>query len=238
MIRLAVTTTLDEQARVSEQATAAGFVPVALPCIALRPGSSEVVAAMRRACSQADLIVITSPRAVRVLWPSGGMPEVGVAAVGEATARAVKEAGGRVEVTGADGFDDLVDRMATKGRRVVYPHGRNGMADVTRLNGLSVVSGPVYDVESIAPDPDVEVEAVMFASPSAVRGWSRARSLDGLVIGAIGSTTARHLAEGGFPPQVVADRPGFAALVEAMATWCLETGRVMSRRYDHGRSEV
>ncbi len=238
MIRLAVTTTADEQTRVAEMAVSAGFTPVALPCVTIKPESSELVAAMRRACSKADLIIITSPRAVRVLWPTGGMPPVGVAAVGEATARAVVSAGGRVEVTGVEGFDRLVEQIRMNGRRVVYPHGRNGMADITRLTGRSVVSGPVYDVEPIAPDPGIEVETVMFASPSAVRGWCLSRTLDGMVIGAIGGTTARHLAEVGYPPQVVAERPGFTALVEAMAGWWRRTERGPDLRDEYGRSKV
>ena len=59
------------------------------------------------------------------------------------------------------------------------------------------------------------VEAISFASPSAVQGWLITRDLDDVVVGVIGQTTAAAVARIR-PPDAVATRPSHKALALAL----------------------
>ena len=84
-----------------------------------------------------------------------------------------------------------------------------------RAAGAEVVAESVYETVPIAPASDT-VDVAIFGSPSAVEGWCRSRSLDGLVVGAIGATTAAALTHRGHPSDVVPERPSFENLVKAL----------------------
>lgn len=221
MIRVAVTTAHDASERVAAVFRTYGLSPVVLPCIQPFSGEEEVLLRLRRAASSAHWVLITSARAVVATWPQGGMPAVPVAAVGEASARAVHRAGGRVALWGGSGVEDVLALMSPDldGRQVVFPHARDadrGTVDRLERLGARVVAGVAYGVVPIAPGPD-PVDAVAFGSPSAVEGWVSGRTLDGLSVGAVGPTTAAALRAHGCPPDVVADRPEFGRLAAAMA---------------------
>ncbi len=68
------------------------------------------------------------------------------------------------------------------------------------------------------PPPQDPIEAVAFASPSAVRGWLLARDLNDVQVAAIGPTTAAELERAGHPPEVLAEEPHVTSLAEALAT--------------------
>lgn len=222
MTRVAVTTTPDAAHRLSDPLREVGLEPVELPCIRTVPASDETRCFIRQAAPGADWIVVTSRRAVELMWPEGDMPPgPAVAAVGPATADAVVRAGGSVSVVGGGGAARLADLIESRvpGATVVFPHARAADPDtITRLQeaGADVVAAPAYDTEPIPPGDD-QVDAVLFGSPSAVEGWMMSRSLDGLIIGAMGETTAAALEEAGHPAEVVPAHPGFHALVSALA---------------------
>jgi uroporphyrinogen-III synthase len=196
-----------------------GLEPVALPCIRVVKAPEDALRSARLAAESADLLLITSPRTVRLLWHGRRMPPVPVAAVGEATAAAVEQAGGSVRHIGSAGLAQLaadLSRQLPLGR-VVFPRAAN--ADPAPLalvdsEGTEIVAFDVYRTVPTAPGPD-PVDAVAFASPSAVEGWFLSRALDGLVVGAIGHTTAAALT--GHRPVVVPDRPSHRALAEELA---------------------
>lgn len=220
MTDVAVTTSADSFPRWADLLTAAGLEPVSLPCIEVVPASDDELDRARRAAQDADALLLTSPRPVGLLWPEGGMPAVPVAAVGSATAAAVQEAGGVVELVGDTGGDDLVDEWQNVGgRRIVFPHARG--SDLDRLDtlesrGARVDRFPVYEASPTAPGPD-PVDAAVFASPSAVEGWLISRSLNELrVVGAIGATTAEAISQAGGDADAVADVPSAEVLVEAL----------------------
>lgn len=219
MKRVAVTTTADAAPRAAEPLIAHGLTPVMLPCISISPAPPAVLAELRDEASRADLIVITSARAVRIMWPDGNMPATPVAAVGTATADAVLEAGGVVKVTGSGGASDLVADLDVEGLRIVFPHARSADpktdAELERM-GAKVYAATAYDTIPIAPNDD-KVDAAIFGSPSAIDGWLLRRHLDGLVIGAMGPTTASALRVRGVEDPVQPDSPGFDALVAALA---------------------
>lgn len=222
-MRVAVTTTPDAADRICRALEAVGLEPVSLPCIRIEPAPAATLRSLRDAAAGADWIVVTSRRAVEIVWPDEMPRHPAVAAVGEATAAAVRAAGGRVVVVGDGGAAELVERLADRddieGASVVFPHAR--AADPATAQWLSgraavVVAEPAYDTIPIAPHDDT-VDAVIFGSPSAVTGWRRSRSLDGLVIAAMGPTTAGHLEGLGRAPDVVPETPRLDRLVAVLA---------------------
>ena len=219
-MRVAVTTTAEAAHRTADPLRAHGMEPVMLPCIRIVASASEVLQRLRSAAREADWIVVTSPRAVHVTWPVGGMPSVPVAAVGPASGSAVTRAGGHVAVTGEAGAAGLLDalRPLVPRKRVVFPHARSaGPAIVAGLRaaGAEVVAAAAYETVPMAPADDA-VDAAIFGSPSAVDGWCRSRHLDGLTLAAVGVTTATALADRGHYPHVIPDQPGFENLVTAL----------------------
>ena len=212
MSSVAVTT--DRYPQVAPLFHEAGLDPVWLPCIQVEPAEPEVLEEARMLAEGADLLVVSSVRTVDILWPNGPIADVEVAAVGESTAAAAAARGGRVVVTGRAGLRDLVDQLADRLTGAAFPHaaGTNPLT-LEMLADAGVHLVEVYRTTPIAPGP-TSVDAVVFASPSAVEGWLLTRSLEGLVVGVIGSTTRAALAA---PPDVVAARPTYRALAEAMA---------------------
>lgn len=220
-MRTAVTTTTESYPRWELPLREQGLVPVGLPCIEIRPAAGSTLEAARRLAGSADLVVITSARAVRILWPEGGMPDVPAAVVGEATGRAVEEAGGAIGLVGDGGGDELVDRLVASvaGNRIFFPCGRR--ADRSRAErlqgaGATVETAVVYTTVPVPP-ADEEVEAVVFASPSAVEGWCLSRSLDVARVAALGPATAAALGERGRRPDLMPARPSVEALAAALA---------------------
>jgi len=221
MGRVAITTAADRSSLLAGQARSHGLEPVLLPCIAVTPASDAVLHHARALASRSDWLVVTSPRAVRAVWPGGGMPPSPVAAVGPATAASVEEADGIVGLVGEAGAEALVARLAERvgGASVLFPHATGAdPSTVSALEsaGAQVKAVAVYETRTVAPGPD-PVDAAAFGSPSAVRGWLISRHLEDLVLGAIGETTARALADGGRSPQVVPPRPDFEELMAHLA---------------------
>lgn len=219
MTRVAVTTTADNARRAGDALVAHSLVPVMLPCIAISPSPDAVMTELRTQAARADLIVVTSARAVRVTWPQQDMPDTPTAAVGRATADAVEEAGGRVQQVGEEDALSLVRSLVLDGLRIVFPHAQAadpGTALELEARAASVFAAAVYETIPIAPNDD-KVDAAIFGSPSAVNGWLMRRPLDGMVIGAMGPTTASALRVRGVDDPVVPSRPGFEELAAALA---------------------
>lgn len=199
-----------------------GLEPLELPCIEVEPGAPDQLAETRERVSLADVLMVTSPRVVSLLWPHGGMPDVESVVVGPSTAEAVAGAGGRVTVTGDAGLARLaalaLDRL--EGRRVLIARADGsdpvGLSRLRRI-APNLEERVVYRSVPVAPGMD-EVDAVAFASPSAVEGWVLTRGLEEVVVGAIGATTARAVSRHR-RPDVIAASPSHAALAESIATF-------------------
>lgn len=199
-----------------------GLDPVPLPCIRAESAAEAVLEEARRAALGADLLIVTSARTVELLWPQSPMPPVEVAAVGETTAAAIALRGGRTVLVGRSGLAALTEAAADRlaSTRVVFPHGSG--ADAAALTALRIqarhlLEFDVYVTVPVAPGRTT-VEAVVFASPSAVNGWLLSRDLRGLVVGVIGPTTCKTVS-GHRPPDVVAPDPSHQALARAMASY-------------------
>ncbi|HUG32770.1 MAG TPA: uroporphyrinogen-III synthase [Acidimicrobiia bacterium] len=220
-VRIALTSTADRSASLAPLVAGHGMEAVPLPCIEFSAGDLSVIDEARLRSSRSDWLVITSARTVSTLWPEGDMPDVSVAAVGPGAAAAVRAAGGAPSLVGTGGSEELFARLAPKvsGRAVFFPHA--AVADLSVLHSLEAAGADldtlaVYTVRPIAPGDD-PVDAVVFGSPIAVRGWFLARNTTGLRVGAIGETTAAALAERGVSPGSIPPEPAFEALVELMA---------------------
>ncbi|MFP5332667.1 MAG: uroporphyrinogen-III synthase [Acidimicrobiia bacterium] len=219
MTRVAVTTTADNAPRVGDALVAVGLVPVMLPCISISPSPPAILDELRQRAASADLILVTSARAVRVTWPDRDMPPVPVAAVGEATADAVRDARGLIEVVGSGGAAELISELDVEGRSIVFPHARAAdpaTAVELEKRGAAMFAAAAYDTIPIAPG-DEKVDAAVFGSPSAVDGWLLRRHLDGMTIAAMGDTTASALRVRGVADPVVPDRPDLVTLAHALA---------------------
>lgn len=223
--RVAVTTSRDRYDQIAGPLDVAGCQPVALPCIEIEIADDTCVDQVRAAAGSSDVVVLTSQRPVPIVWP-GGMDGLSVLAVGSATADAARTAGAAIVGVGSGGGLELATLLASTvaGKRVVYPHaGGTAQAMQTMLgrSAAQVKAYEVYRVTPIAPGED-PVDAVMFASPSAVHGWISVRGLVDIVVAAIGGTTSSALRDHGITPDVVPDRPGFLGLVAATAAHLLE----------------
>ncbi|MEO8672404.1 MAG: uroporphyrinogen-III synthase [Tahibacter sp.] len=134
-----------------------GADTVRLPGIALRP--VEDAAGARRALIQAqtaDLVIFVSPAAVRFAWTlRPGLrfaARVGVAAVGAATAQALRRRGVHGVIAPEDGHDSdallaNADLRAVRGKRVVVigaPEGRDRLAAGLRRRGAALTELHVY----------------------------------------------------------------------------------------------
>lgn len=220
-MRVAVTTAVDRADSVAVELQAAGLDPVLLPCIRVEPAPVADLDRIREAALAGDLVILTSARAVRITWPDGMPPDLPVAAVGEGTAAEVRRRGGSVEVMGVDGGESLVRLLAPRvaGRTVVFPRAdrlASPIVEELRFAGARVVDVAVYTTVPVGPALDA-VDAASFASPSAVEGWSLARSFEGVVVAALGATTRAALAARGVGDVIVPERPGFGMLARTLA---------------------
>ncbi len=216
--RVAVTTSADRYDQLAGPLDVAGCQPVELACIEVHAADQTVTEEVRAAGAAADLVVLTSQRPVAVVWPDG-MDGLSVLAVGEATAKAARAAGATIIGVGTGGGLELATLLVSTivDKRVVYPHAggtAQAMQTLLERSAAHVTAYEVYRVAPVAPGGD-PVDAVMFASPSAVHGWVSARPFTGLVVTAIGGTTSAALREHGITPDTVPDRPGFLGLVAA-----------------------
>lgn len=200
---------------------AVGLRPVLLPCVRIQVGSDADLARARAAAEEADLLVLTSSRALDVLWPATEVPSTPIATLSTVAAATAQERGGRVTYTGtgipAEFIDFLVRRAA--GKRVAYPHCEDAdprvvlaLADVAS----DLVAVSVYGWVPVPPPPD-PVEAVAFETPLAVEGWAQARDFEGLLVAAIGPGTAAALRRHARAPDVFTRRPSFGLLAETLA---------------------
>ena len=177
---------------------------------------------MRSAAEKADWVVLTSRRAVETMWPQAMPTHPKVAAVGAATAVAVAAAGGHLALTGSGGAAELCDllRGRVSEQVVVFPHAAGAGPETAEMlisEGAQVVAAVAYETLSMAPADD-PVDAVTLASPSAVAGWMMSRNLNGVVVAAMGPTTAQAIRDFGIEPDVVPNVSGAGAIVGALYT--------------------
>jgi len=200
-----------------------GLSVLSWPVIRIRPAADAAPLrdALRR-ITEFHWIVFTSPHAVAAVVallpaPPAGVP---VAAVGESTAQALRDAGWPVALVPAQHYAAaLVAALAPRlspGSRVLFPAGSRSLptlpAELSAL-GVAVTRVEAYRTEAAALDlpacralvARAAIGAVTFTSPSAVHELDQAlgaECFDQLLSAApavtLGATTGRALAARGF----------------------------------------
>lgn len=209
--------------------------------VAEGPADPRPLEAATRTLATYDWVAFTSARSVAALAgliaPPHGTPKI--AAVGEATARALMACGWTADLVargqGAEALAEAMDVAAElDGARVLFPASslaRSTLEDALATRGARVQRVEAYRVRAVPPDAtrvwaDLAsgVDVVTFASPSAVYslaealGGDLAGGLAGTEVAAIGATTARALEELGVREIELAARASMDGLVDACVT--------------------
>ena len=215
-MRVAVTTAPDRADRVVAAFEAAGLEPVALPCIEILVAPQSDLDGFRAEAASADLVVVTSARAVSLTWPDG-MDCLRVAAVGQVSAEAAREAGAEIVLVGSSGSQDLVASLDNTDRlTVAYPHALGANPAIREQlveQSMTLIDIAAYEAVPIAPASD-SIKAALFGSPSAVEGWASARTFERIVVASIGPVTSAALREQGVEDPI---EPGAPSLAEVAA---------------------
>ena len=191
----------------------AGLEPVCEPVISRRPTSDarEELSIL----TGADWLVITSAFAANCLADLPAKPPR-IAAVGPATAGAIRARGGKVDLETRRGGEALWAALRERTDRGVICYPRSSLASPPEAWGdVLIVSPAVYESEPRDFDPSVvgRIDWIAVTSPSAVR-----------IIGprdapfaSIGPATTAALRELGIMPRIEAARPTFEDLARGLA---------------------
>ncbi|HSJ24046.1 MAG TPA: uroporphyrinogen-III synthase [Longimicrobiales bacterium] len=224
---------------------AEGAAPVVVPLVRIAPvdDRTELIAAAGR-LEEYDWIVFTSANAVRMMAPlvaarAGGsgkaMPHVAV--VGPATAAAVGEMLGwetdamPPRYTGAVLADAMAAVRPLRGARVLWPRAadaREALPGDLSAAG-AIVDAPVtyHTLEDRAGARRLcammargEIDVVTLTSPSAATCLAGTDpQTEGVVIAAIGPSTAEAAMDAGLPVHLVAERHTIPGLVDALRAY-------------------
>lgn len=238
---IVVTRAVEQSAELVERLQALGATVTVCPLIAIAPldNTAPLDDAVRR-LAEYDWLLFTSANAVRAFFGrvDAALPEhVKVGAVGPATARALVEHGIAPSFTpSAQTAEALAAELdVVAGQRVLLPSAdiaRPALADGLRARGALVDVVTVYRTapgDGVAALRDMlrdgAVDAVLFASPSAVqalvRGMSAAERawLSDVAVACIGPTTAAAAHEAGLRVSAVAREHTAAGLVAELRNW-------------------
>jgi uroporphyrinogen-III synthase len=238
--RVLVTRASEDAAAWAERLASLGAEPVILPCIRSELlDDARTRAILAAALHETDWLCLTSPRGVEAVATLAGppAPAVRLAAVGDATAAAIRAAFGRTPFVAAGGTsralgDELAAALratvptpvrAARVLMAVAEGGRTDAEDVLDRAGARVTRVNVYRTVPAAPaEHPVDLGAerifdVLFASPSAVYGLLNQALLPADArIFTIGPTTSAAVAAAGLTVSGEALRPDLESLLEAM----------------------
>jgi uroporphyrinogen-III synthase len=188
-----------ENEQLAERLAAIGIRSRSLPCVrTVALADRSTLRAALRALGSTDVLVVTSRAGAYAIGDAfgEGSCRASVAAVGEATAEACRAAG--LEVT----FVPAVATGVALAEELPLPRGAvvlarsdraaSAPADILRGRGATVREVIAYRTESVDPGAIPAADAVVFASPSAVDGFS-ASGIRPAVVVAIGPTTAARV---------------------------------------------
>lgn len=218
----------------AEQLAELGAEVVHVPLIAIVDPPDGGMA-LRRALARVDAfdwVVVTSVNGARAVGAAVAThPRVRLAAVGPATAAALTELAGRpVDLVARDPrAEGLVADFPGSGSRVLIAQAdraRATLAEGLAARGHAVETVTAYSTVERRPPPEElalldDVDAVVFASGSAVESWVAARGTNVppvvVVIGPVTEQVARRV---GVAVTRVAESPGPAGVAAALlAAW-------------------
>ena len=244
--RILVTRAAHQAGKLSEGLRALGAEPVEVPVLEIHPPADP--APLDRALQTLDSydwLILTSANALKALvgramaWNSfpGRISGLKVAAVGEATAAAVRKAGLRVDlVPGKYVAEALVECLAGQvdGKRVLFARAeiaRDVIPDALREAGATVDAVDAYRNVMPAHAPELlraalaqGIDAATFTSSSSVTHLADAACAAGIAFPfagvqaiSIGPITSQTLRENGWEPAAEADPHDIPGLIAAAA---------------------
>jgi len=245
--RVVITRAAEQAGEFTERFQQAGAEVVMLPVLEYVALEGTGLDGALRTLGTFDWMILTSTNAVRFLRarlttlgiePSSAQPPA-IAAVGDSTAAAAREAGFRCDFvaqksTGLDLANELNAQVS--GKRVLLPRSdRAGsqLPEALAEFGAQVTDLVAYGTRPLKPrGPEWEsllrgeVDMVTFASPTAFYNFEEAagrKALGALAprvkFAAIGPTTSRAIREAGFEVAVAAPQANAAAMVAAVAQY-------------------
>ncbi len=154
-------------------------------------------------------------------------PEIQLFAVGAKTQEALQDLGLKADIPFRQDAAHLAKLIIEEAKinSVIYFHGnlsRDEMTDALREKNIEVIETEVYKTHihpvNMPPDP---VEAILFYSPSAVRGFKQGQGFGDPLppLFAIGPTTAKALEKETEQPVRIADKPDTKMLLQTVSTY-------------------
>lgn len=243
--RVVVTRPAEQAAALLDALRTEGAVPIAAPAIAtLPPEEPEALREAAHALERFDWVACTSANGARALlaargrraWPAATR----LAAVGGATAQALRDAGLTVAFTPSSAVGEALARELplAPGARILWPRGDladTAFADRLRARGAQVEAPVAYRTVAdvgllglVDALQDGRVDAITFTSPSTVRHVTEGLGAAGVSLGrlhprplvaCIGPVTAAAARECGLAVDAIAathdDHGLLLALVQA-----------------------
>ncbi len=229
--RVAVTRTAIDAAELLDALIGCGLDAVGVPLIDIVPprdGGEELVDSIE-ALESDDWLIVLSPNGARAVVDLVA-DDVNVGVVGSRTAAVFEERGRAVDLvadppTAVDLAKRLLEVIDERRTRVLIAQAESGLPDVHDAlvaAGVRVERVVTYrNIEPASAAADVVaagvLDAVIFASPSAVDRWFHHRGADPGLAVAFGPTTARAATERGFTV-VTARAPTVDGVAEATLT--------------------
>jgi uroporphyrinogen-III synthase len=242
--RILVTRARHQAGKLSEGLRALGAEPVEVPVLEIRPPKSyEPLDHALQQLDRYDWLIVTSANTVQALVERAAAAGISpaesavprVAAVGEATAKAARDAGFTVAlVPEAYVAEALVESLAgvAEGRRVLLARAevaRDVIPDALRTSGATVDVVDAYRNAVPAEAPGLlrealsrPIDAVAFTSSSSVAHLAEAAAMTGIAFPlsgvkavSIGPITSATLREAGWEPAAEADPHDVPGLIAA-----------------------
>lgn len=210
-----------------------GLTPATLACIrcdTLPEGAAALASELAR-CDWLALSSRRGARAIAELYPGPLPPRLEIACVGPQTAVEARNLFGRADRVAPEGTGrslavELAASLPRSARVLVAAArgGRNDVEDVLKPTGIDVRRVEVYRTDPVeARFPrlrlsDLALDAVFFASPSAVRGFvNQATVPAGAKVVTLGPTTTDAAREAGVEVHAEAATRGFDGMLAAFA---------------------
>lgn len=250
--RVVVTRAAEQSEQLVAELRARGAVPVMLPMVAFAsPDSPELLDAAIRNLREYDWVFVTSQNALRAIRERcellkidlrGAFSGVEIAAVGPATAEALRDAGLRVaHVASKHQGTALAEELAAKvrGKKVLLPRSDRANpdlveslkrigAEVTEVCAYKTV-GPESGARAAAEKAAAEADAVLFFSPSAVHHLEEALGKEAFVklsrgsaFVANGPVTEGALRKAGVERVLLARDTSAGAVVESLTSYFVQ----------------
>jgi uroporphyrinogen-III synthase len=233
--RVLITRSREDGAEWAAELARHGAEAVSYPCITAEPIDTQALRdGLAAGVAAADWLIFTSRRGVEAfvkLYAKPLPPRTRVAAVGTATGQTALAGLGRIDHVGHGTAAALGNSLTAspefeRGSRCVLAVAANASQDLERKLAEAGAVCTRFEVYRTIPAPKRErkqrlsslrVDTILFASPSAVQGFTNQFDLDTDVsVFTIGPSTTAAARSHGIAVTAESEMPGFEGLLEAM----------------------